>query len=356
MKIERTRYYSYKIGNLAKGCQYCVKGSKLVLFITGLCPRKCYYCPISDKKHNKDITYADEWPINDVDEILQEAKLISAEGAGLTGGDPLARLERTTSYIKALKRQFGIKFHIHLYTSFDLVNENSLKQLYKAGLDEIRFHADIDSSKLWNKIELAKKFDWDIGIEIPVIPNKKKQIKNLIDYFNDKIDFLNLNELEFADNQFSRLPSSFKTKDNLSYAVKGSEQLALELLNYIKKQYPKLNTHYCTAKLKDKVQLAKRIKRRAKNIAKDYDIIDKEGLLIRGAIYCNNLLKIKKQLIKEFKIPNSLIEIDKRRNRILTGAWIVSKLKKELKEKKLKIAIVKEYPTFDCLNIVTDFL
>ena len=31
VRIEKTRWYSYKIGNIAKGCKQCVKGEKLVL-------------------------------------------------------------------------------------------------------------------------------------------------------------------------------------------------------------------------------------------------------------------------------------------------------------------------------------
>jgi uncharacterized protein len=354
--IKNTSYYSNLIGKLPKGCQLCVKGSKLVLFITGICCRKCYYCPISDQKHNKDVVYADEWPVKNFKEIIEEAKLIDAEGAGITGGDPLCRLERTIKYIKSLKKIFGKGFHIHLYTSFDLIDEKKTRRLYESGLDEIRFHPDLNNQKLWNKIELVNQFKWDKGIEIPVFPETFVKTKKLIDYFYDKVDFINLNELEFADNSFNRLPKNFKTKDKISYAIKGSEEMALKLLNYIENKYPKLNVHYCSAKLKDKVQMANRIKRRAKNVAKDYDVIDKEGLLIRGVIYCKNLEKVKKELMKEFKIPSNLIEIDIKRKRILTGAWIIDELKKELKNKRLKIAIVKEYPTYDCLNIITDFL
>ena len=66
----------------------CVKGEKLVLFVTGLCPRQCYFCPISDKKYKKDVIYADEWPVTNIHQIIEEAKLIDAKGAGFTGGDP----------------------------------------------------------------------------------------------------------------------------------------------------------------------------------------------------------------------------------------------------------------------------
>jgi len=354
MKIKKTKYFSKKIGHLAKGCQQCVKGQKLVLFVTGICPRKCYYCPISDKKYQHDIIYANERPVKNIHQIIEEAKLSSAKGAGFTGGDPLCKLFRTTFSIRQLKKKFGKKFHIHLYTSFDLVNENNLKKLYNAGLDEIRFHADIKNNKLWNKIELANKFNWKVGIEIPVIPGKLRETKKLIDYFHDKIAFLNLNELEIADNKMNQLSKlGFLTKDKISYAIKDSEKTAVNLMKHIIKKNYNFNVHYCTAKLKDRVQLGERIKRRAKNIAKPYDLIDKEGILIRGAIYGNNLINLRKKLMKEFEIPADLIEIDKNKQRLLTGAWIIEELKDKLKNKGLKIAIVKEYPTWDRLEIET---
>jgi hypothetical protein len=354
--IEKTKFYSRKIGHLAKGCRLCVKGQKLVYFVTGICPKRCYYCPISDKKYEKDVVYANEGKVTNIHQIIEEANLCDAKGAGFTGGDPLCRMYRTTFSIRQLKKKFGKKFHIHLYTSFDLVNEKNLEKLYRAGLDEIRFHADIDNDKLWNKIELARKFNWDIGAEIPVIPGKLKQTKKLIDYFYDKIDFLNLNELEVADNKISRLSKlGFLTKSRISYAVKGSEELALKLMKYIDKKY-RLNVHYCTAKLKDRVQLGERIKKRAKNVKGEYDIVDEEGLLIRGAVYCRDLVETRKELMKEFDIPSELIEIDKERKRLLTGAWIIDKLKGELKKRKLKIAVVKEYPTYDRLEVESDFI
>jgi len=355
--VSKTNYYSYKVGNLAKGCQYCVKGSKLVLFVTGLCPRNCYYCPISDKKYKNDIVYADEWQTDKIDEIIQEAKLIDAEGAGITGGDPLCKMDRTIEYIKALKKYFGKKFHIHLYTSFDLVDEEKLKKLFEAGLDEIRFHADIEDNKLWDKIDLVKKFNWDIGVEIPVIPDKIEETKKLIDFFQDKIRFFNLNELEFADNKFSKLGDmGFEAKDRLSYGVKGSQDDALKILDYAEKKYPNINVHYCTAKLKDSIQMANRIKRRAKNAAKDYDEISKEGLLFRGAVYSDNLEHIKDILVKKYHLKSNLFDIDEKRKRVLVGALWLHKNKDKLKKDCLKIALVEEYPTQDCLNIVTDFL
>lgn len=354
--MEKTRYFSWKSGSLPKGCQMCVKGEKLVLFVTGLCPRSCFYCPISEKKYKKDVVYADEWPTKNEKDILEEARMIDAKGAGFTGGDPLARIDRTLKYIKILKTKFGKKFHIHLYTSLDLVSYEKLRKLYDAGLDEIRIHPDIFSDRLWSKMGIVTKYDWDIGVEIPSIPTAKKQTEKLIDYFRDKIDFLNINELEIADNNAQKL-GTFVPKSRLSYAVKGSEELGKYLL---KKYDGEINhIHYCTAKLKDKIQLSKRIIRRAKNAKKQYDYVTKEGMLVRGAIYSDKLPKLNKlknYLIKEYKIPKELFGIDKRKKRLLTTTKVVEELRKEIKQKGFKPAVVVEYPTWDELPVEAEYL
>jgi pyruvate formate-lyase activating enzyme-like uncharacterized protein len=375
--ISKTNVYSWKKGKLPKGCAYCVKGEKLVLFVTGLCPNKCFFCPVSEKKCGKDVIYANEWKITSPKDILEEAKLTKAKGAGITGGDPLVKLDRTVKYIKLLKKNFGKNFHIHLYTPLNLVTETRLKKLHQAGLDEIRFHPMLDKPKEWKRIELANKFKWDVGVEIPIIPGKKAQTKKLIDFIKDKIDFLNLNELEISDTNVNKLvEKGFKPKNKLSYGVKGSEKLAKELLNYLKKT--KLNIHYCTTTTKDKAQLARRIKRRALNIALKTDFITKEGTLVRGAIYLpelkpdfgyglqvesintkkylNKLRRAKAKLQKELKIPLTLLKIDNQKPRILTSLAVVDELKNEIKKLKLVPAIVEEYPTWDSLEVDVQFL
>lgn len=381
MKIKKTPYYSWKIGNLAKGCQLCVKGEKSVLFVTGLCSSSCFYCPISDKKKNKDVVYINEWETGKFDEIKTEIKLCDSKGVGITGGDPLVKLERTLFLIKKLKKEFGKNFHIHLYTPLRLVNNKNLEKLYKAGLDEIRFHPDFKNKKDWGKINPAKNFKWKVGIEIPVIPGMKNQTIDLIKFLGRaKIDFLNLNELEISDTNAQKLiEKGFIPKDRVSYGVLGSEKLAFELLDYINQNKLKLNVHYCTTKLKDRVQLAKRIKKRALNAAKDYDIVTVEGILVRGAVYLEEIypsfgyerklkeIKNKKtlitklrdlrnQIIKKLKLNKNLAEIDENKLRILTQKSLVKKIKEEFNNKNLRFAIVREYPTYDAMQTELEFV
>ncbi|MFH0870045.1 MAG: radical SAM protein [archaeon] len=381
MKVKKTPYHSFHAGEFAEGCKYCVRGEKLVLFVTGLCPARCEFCPVSDKKIYKDVIYANERPLKSKDEtkaIVEEAKACSARGAGITGGDPLVVLDRTIGYIRLLKKTFGKRFHIHLYTPLNLVTEKNLTRLYEAGLDEIRFHLKVGDEKLWPRLGLAKKFSWSVGVEIPVLPGKGQESKRLIDFIKGKADFLNLNELELADNQVWKKVKDVKCKDDASYAIKGSDELAQELLAYSAKKG--IRTHYCTCKLKDSVQLAKRIKRRALNVHECFDIVTEEGMLFRGAIYLpemspgfgyrrklerlsaadkrkalKTLMIIKKRLIKEQGMPSELLVIDENKLRLVTGADVVGRIR-PLEGIGFRLAVVTEYPTFDALEIDVEFI
>ena len=95
---------------------------------------------------------------------------------------------------------------------------------------------------------------------------------------------------------------------------------------------------------------------RAKNVKKDYDIITNEGMLFRGVIFCKKPKKIMKDLMKEYDIPKNLIEFDKKNDRLLTATWILDELKKDLKKKGLNIALTEEYPTYDQLEVMVDYL
>jgi len=374
------------IGTPAKGCQQCIRGEKLVLFITGKCAQACSYCPVSEHKFGKDDIYADEWKIEDNPEghkqLIEEAKLINAKGAGITGGDPLCALDRTCRFIKLLKNEFGKQFHVHLYTPLKLVTEETLTKLHDAGLDEIRFHPNLDDDKEWHKLELATKFKWDVGIEIPAVPEKGTEIKNLINYSKDLISFINLNELELSDTSVEHYKldkQGYKPKDNRSYAVLGSEQRAKEIIAYVKSKEWPITVYFCTAKLKDLTQLGNRIKRRAKNVAKNIDIVTKEGTLIRGVIYlpelkpgfkyqekvkevqetkkAETLKKLEEKLAQlEKKFPKKQFFIDENKFRIITKKKFVKKNAEKIKKLDLVPAVVEEYPTQDSLELEIELL
>lgn len=390
-EIEKTQYHSYKLKTLPKGCKYCVKGQKLVLFITGVCNRNCFYCPVSDEKRGRDVIFANEWNTEhklgdsiekELDIMIQEAKLCNAKGAGITGGDPLLVTERTIEAINRLKSVFGRKFHIHLYTSLENVTEQKLQDLYNAGLDEIRFHPNLEDESVWDRIKLAKLFRWDVGMEIPVIPGYEEKTKKLIDYVADKINFLNLNELELSDSSGNLLEEKgYTAKDEESYAVKGSEEMGLALMRYCEEKGYRFKIHLCTVKLKDAVQISERIKKRSKNAASPLDLVTDEGLLIRGVVYLketapsfsyrkmlkemepekrkeliSKLNALQDELVKKYSLKKDAIIVDDYKLRLLMSYKKVKKLAARLKAEGLVPAIVEEYPTKDALEMDIEFL
>lgn len=371
--IKETKYHSWQTGEMALGCKQCVQGKKLVLFVTGLCAKRCFYCPVSEQKFNKDVIFANEWKIIDPqkpEELIEEAKLTDATGAGITGGDPLMRLDRTVNYIKLLKEIFGKQFHIHLYTPLKLVDEDKLKQLHEAGLDEIRFHPNLEDDTLWDRLSLAKKFKWDVGVEIPCVPGFEAMTKKLIDFMKDKVDFLNLNELELSDTKTEHNKmheKGFKPKDDQSYAVKGSQELGMGLLKYAREKG--IRAYFCTGKLKDSVQMKQRIKRRACNIALPTDEVTEEGLLIRGCIYLKDLApgfdyqeRIKKAQTKETLQQLEQLQqqfggvVDKKKLRVLLSEKDIKEKAKEIKQQNAIPAIIEEYPTADAIETEVEFL
>ncbi|WP_175059231.1 radical SAM protein [Thermococcus sp. 2319x1] len=354
--MKGTEYYSYVVGKLPEGCKLCVQGAKLVLFTTGVCPRDCFYCPLSPWRRG-DVSYANERPIKSLDDIIEEAKIQEALGAGVTGGDPLSRIDRTVEYIKALKENFGEKFHIHLYTTGALATRENLEKLYSAGLDEIRFHPDLfnPNSRIFQKelenIKNAFDFDWDVGGEVPSVPGQEERIKWFAEFLDAReARFLNINELEFSETNLDALLSrGLRTVSNESSAIAGSLELGLEILEW-GEENTSLNYHLCTAKLKDAVQLRNRLKRMAKNVAKPYMEITEEGTLRFGIAEYDDLIELYNLLVNEAEVPEEWLYINTKKGRIEMPIEVAEELADAI-EGDVKFYIVEEYPTWDRIEV-----
>lgn len=367
-------------GNLTKGCSECVLGNKTVLFITGKCERKCYYCPLPKSRKNLDVVYANERKlsnVNAVKEAIEEARLCSSKGLGITGGNPLQVFPRTIKFVKAFKKAFGKHFHIHIYVPTDIASKEKLERLAKSGIDEIRFHPYFLSKDakgleaIKNAYSLKKKYKWKVGIEIPSVPGTEKVTIQFLKTVKN-IDFLNLNEFEMPSLGGEALVNRGMSTVGNSVAIKGSEKTAFKILKTLEKtaDYP---IYYCSAKTKNLFQFKNRLKRRLVNVKKPYDIVTKDSDLFHAAIYLpeivpsfgyerklqdkisnpvqvqsiiKKLVLLRKELMHEFDIPSKLIEVDKQFLRILATPEI-KKIADKIKFHKVKVALVTEIPTYD---------
>jgi hypothetical protein len=351
--MRKTKFDSYSIGRMPKGCRLCLQGRKLVLFITGKCSRNCNYCSLSSKRKKKDIVWANERICHSSEDAVQEVLESNAKGAGITGGDPLKVLHRTLNYTRVLKKHFGKKFHIHIYLPTKDVSIGNLKELMKSGVDEIRFHPnflDKNFHKEINKIKLTSLFfdKEHVGIELPILPDKIQETFNFMKEVAPSIGFINLNEMEISDTNFDYVTKKYKMTED-TYTIAGSRESGLKLLKKCKKNplLKKLKIHLCTARTKNLWQYKNRLKLRK---ILPFGLRTKNGAVRYFAIYFKDNSKSKiKKIEKRFRHQTYW---DEKNKRIIISESIVPKLLKN----KFKIARVEEMPTFDSTVLEQGYL
>ncbi|MBQ7915913.1 MAG: radical SAM protein [Firmicutes bacterium] len=200
---------TYYVGNdekFAQGCKSCLLGTGLTAIRkTNKCNIQCKFC--YNYGELDDIAPIGEglWEIGgtkyyetDLDLLLSIHK--KPTGVAYVYLEPFMEIEKYYSIIKKFS-EAGI--HQHLYTNGLLADEEKLKALGEAGLDEIRFNlgASNCADKVIQNIALAKKYIPRVGIETPMTPEyfetffKKKEA-----ILGTGVDFMNCAELHLNEN------------------------------------------------------------------------------------------------------------------------------------------------------------
>ncbi|HLM69785.1 MAG TPA: radical SAM protein [Thermoplasmata archaeon] len=276
-------------GALSPACAQCAEGQKMVLFVTGLCRFRCFYCPVSPTRNQLDVVFANERRVHSDQDVLDEARAIGAAGTGITGGDPLGAIDRVEHYVRLLKGEFGADHNIHLYTHEP--NPEKLARLARAGLDEFRLHIP---HYLWGPLAsdggayravLEAAPDWGVrrGVEIPVLPEKEAELRRLLRALDEiGVDFVNLNELEFSEtNEVKMRERGYRVDPRNGWGVRGSRAVAERLVREMSLSVP---VHYCSSRFKDGVQLRQRLLRRAERTAPAFAPTTEDGTVILGIV------------------------------------------------------------------------
>ena len=324
MKLRERRggsLYTY----LTEGCKMCEKGAKMVVFLSGECPNSCYYCPVSPER---DGIYANERRIDHPRDLIEEADSMDAEGASITGGEPLLHLKKSAGIISLLKKFYGEDFHIHLYTSIPAKNRE-LELLHSSGLDEIRFHPPLlkNPEKYLNSLLTAEEFGIECGFEIPALRFEPE----IVDVVNQTDTFLNVNQLEYTPYNYRRMAEEF-TFENGAGAVE-SVEIALQYAKRVKR------FHYCTSQFKDGIQLRNRFKRMSSKMDPLYERTD-DGTVVCGYIE-GDLEKLKKFMERH------RIKYIVRGGGVEVSPEVAMRLAKRLKRKGFNVSIIERYPTSD---------
>ncbi len=330
-------------GTLPSGCAQCREGAKMVVFITGECSRKCYYCPLSEERWQHDVVLANETKIGlgepDLDAIYAEAEAMRALGTGITGGDPMEKPQRCLTLIRGLKERFGPSHHVHLYTTgrFDPAY---LQQLADAGLDELRYHPPFP---IWDQmegtglaahiaaaVEVGRHAPMRIGLEIPAIPKAEERTLALLRWATDTgLTYCNLNELEFSHTNYDRMTrmGQHLAGDSSNHAL-GSRSCAETILS---RYVGPMTVHFCTSAYKDGVQLRQRFLRRAETIQRPHEEVTEDGTILLGVIEgveptLEALTAARNVLLEQHDVPEELVVIDLARMRLEVAWWVIEEL------------------------------
>jgi pyruvate formate-lyase activating enzyme-like uncharacterized protein len=346
---------SYR-GPLATGCEECKEGRKMVLFVTGRCRFRCFYCPVSERRNQLDVTYANEREVHADSDVIEEAEAMGASGTGITGGDPLGVLPRTVHYLELLKGTFGKRHHVHLYTHEP--NPEKVEALARAGLDEFRLHIP---PYLWGGLEgrgrayrntllRARELGMRQGVEVPVVPGHLRELRALIHALEElPVDFVNLNELEFSPTNERKLWAEGFQGNPRGWGVRGSRREAEALVREGSWTVP---IHFCSSGFKDSVQLRERLKRRAARTARPFQRITRDGTLVMGIVELPHGEADLPRVLRALGGPpgpgKDTYVVDLARRRVVLGAERLRGLARRLPFPAFEVEL---YPTADPLEV-----
>ncbi len=346
---------SYR-GELSPACRQCAEGQKMVLFVSGLCRFRCFYCPVSPTRNQLDVVYANERRVTRDADVLDEARSIGAAGTGITGGDPLGVIDRVEHYVRLLKSEFGAGHNIHLYTHEP--NPEKLARLAAAGLDEFRLHIP---HYLWGPLSsdggayrsvLEEAPSWGIrrGVEIPVLPEKEAELRRLL-HALDRIgvDFVNLNELEFSETNEEKMRSrGYRVDPRNGWGVRGSRAVAERVVREMRLSVP---VHYCSSRFKDGVQLRQRLLRRAERTAPAFAERTGDGTVLLGIVEATgapNLERWAASVARRLGSAPVDYRLDTARRRVELAPDVLRRLARRLPWPAFEVEV---YPTADALEV-----
>jgi pyruvate formate-lyase activating enzyme-like uncharacterized protein len=152
--------------------------------------------------------------------------------------------------------------------------------------------------------------------------------------------------------------------DLASASIKGSAEVAREILDWAAENLSNLSIHLCSASYKDGVQLRNRLERRLEQTIREFEERDEDdSLLVLGiirAVHGSQLDEDQLQIIHQILhhqlgVPLNMMNIDTMRRRIEIAPWILDDIPDALKITledmgPLEIGIAYEYPSWDRLQ------
>ena len=189
-----------------EGCRSCLLGTGLsAIRKTNRCNVQCKFCYNYGELDDQPPIGEGLWEIGGTRFYEHDLDLLLSIGRRPTGVayvylEPFMEIEKYYGVIRRF-REAGV--HQHLYTNGTLANEENLRALGEAGLDELRFNLGASgcADRVIENMATAKRYIPRVGVETPMTPElfeaffrKKEKI------LAAGVDFMNCAELHLNPN------------------------------------------------------------------------------------------------------------------------------------------------------------
>jgi pyruvate formate-lyase activating enzyme-like uncharacterized protein len=263
---------------LSPGCRICVEGGWSCLFISGRCNCDCFYCPTDQTEFGLPTTNSVQF--RHPADYVAYLERFGFSGASISGGEPLLTPGRSLGFLQAIKRHFGARMHVWLYTNGTLLTEDLVLQLRDAGLDEIRFDIGATAYQL-QALKRASGVFPTLTVEIPAIPEEVGRLKALLGELRDAgVQHLNLHQLRLTPYNYPQLRSrGYRYLHGDKLTVLDSELAALEVLRFEREEKIGLPVNYCSFVYKNRFQARANRRHSAGFVLKGHEALSDNGYI-----------------------------------------------------------------------------
>jgi len=334
--FKQSKTYS---GDLSPGCLSCGEGRWSCMYINRLCTAACFFC-LEDRKIKKERPpETDRIVFDNPIDYIDYLEKFGFKGVGFSGGECMLVFEMLLSYLKKIRQRLGKKIYTWIYTNGDLVDEDKLTKLRRAGLDEIRFNISARNYDL-QPVELATKYIKAVAVEIPVIPDDHEVLKKcLLKMQKMGVNYLNIHQLITSKHNYRNYVNRNYTFLHQSWIpILESEMIALKLLKYALDNNIRLSINYCSQAYKERFQGRGHRNRAAVFAREDFEGVTDSGYIRRLTI--RDSLANLKNIVK-------VLEENKCKERL----WLLDETKAELS---IHHSLLK-YINFKKFNIILSY-
>ena len=258
--LKSLRDRTYYVGpdeKFPRGCKSCLLGTGLsAVRKTNKCNIQCPFCYNFGELDCQPPIGEGMWEIggtkfyeDDIDLLLSIQK--KPTGIAYVYLEPFMEIDQ---YYGVIAKFHAAGVHQHMYTNGTLANEQNLKALGEAGLDELRFNlgATNCADAVIQNIALAKRYIPYVGIETPMTPDflaAFRQKKQCI--LDTGLDFINCAELHLNPNNIDNYAGEPMYISRHGYVSPiWSHQITLQLMEAADREGWPIVVHDCCNRTK----------------------------------------------------------------------------------------------------------